>query len=416
MLKKIIHRLLERRHYWRFAGFSELAELYASRLMRLMAVNMVSGMTGVYLYQMGHPLIFIVGFFAVYFALRGAMTIPGAFFIARVGPKHSILMSNLLYVPALISLTQLGTFGLPALCLFAFFQASSVALYNTAYFVDFSKIRHEQHAGKEIGFMYIVEKIGAGLSPFVGGLVAFFYAPEMTMWAAAVVFIIAAGPLFFSPEPVRTHQNITFRGFNWGATWRNFVSQLAVGVDQVSSAGIWVLYAALAIFGTTSNAVYAQVGALTSIAFIASLGFSRLYGLIVDRHQGGELLTASVIGDSIVHLLRPFITTPFGVVMTNVANEAATTGYSMPYMKGEFDAVEALPGYRIIYMALMDVALCVGATLFCLSMVGVLLLVGDNEIRGLQIGYIIAAVAVLPMLMHGFVALRRKRLTFGEVY
>lgn len=416
MIKKLLHHFLERRHYWRLAGFAELAELYASRLLRLMAVNMVSGMTGVYLYQMGYPLIFIVAFFALYFAMRGIMTIPGAFLIARIGPKHAILLSNILYVPALISLTQLQTFGMPALCLFAFLQATSVAFYNVAYFVDFSKIKHNDHAGKEIGFMYIVEKIGAGLSPFIGGVVAYLFAPEMTMWAAAAVFVIGALPLLFTPEPVRTHQHITFRGFNWAATWRNLTSAMAVGVDQVSSAGIWVLYAALAIFGTTSNAVYAQVGALASIAFVASLAFSRLYGLIVDRHRGGDLLTASVIGDSVVHLMRPFITTPVGVVMVNVANEAVTTGYSMPYMKGEFDAVDDLPGYRIVYMALMDVALCLGATLFCLAMVGVLLLVGSNEVKGLQIGYIMAAVAVLPMLAHGFTALKHRRLTFGEVY
>jgi len=414
MINKIIHKLLEQRHYWRTVSFSELAELYASRLMRLMAVNMVSGMTGVYLYQLGYPLIFIVGFFAMYFALRGAMTIPCAYLIARIGPKHSILISNLLYVPALLSLTQLSSYGLPILGLFALFQATSVALYNTAYFVDFSKIQHREHAGKEIGFMSMVEKIGAGLSPFVGGVVAYVFAPEMTMWAAAIVFIVAAGPLFFSPEPVRTHQNITFRGFNWRATSSNFVSQLAVGVDQVSSAGIWVLYAALTIFGTTSNIVYAQVGALTSIAFVASLGFSRLYGLVVDRNRGGDLLTVSVIGDAIVHLSRPFITTPLGVVTTNIANEAATTGYSMPYMKGEFDMADSLPGYRIVYAALMDVALCAGATFFCLLMGGVLILLGGNEVRGLQIGYIIAAICVLPMLLHGFPALKRRRLTLGE--
>ena len=416
MINKLIHKLLEQRHYWRTVGFSELAELYASRLMRLMAVNMVSGMTGVYLYQLGYPLIFIVSFFALYFALRGIMTIPCAYLIARIGPKHSILISNLLYVPALIALTQLSVYGLTALCIFALLQATSVALYNTAYFVDFSKIRHMDHAGKEIGFMYMVEKIGAGLSPLIGGVVAYVYAPEMTMWAAAVVFVIASGPLFFSPEPVRTHQVITFRGFNWQATWRNLTAQLAVGVDQVSSAGLWVLYAALTVFGTTSNAVYAQVGAIATIAFIASLGFAHIYGRVVDRNRGGELLTFAVIGDAIVHLIRPFITTPVGVVMTNIANEAATTGYSMPYMKGQFDVADDLPGYRIIYMALMEVALCAGATLFCLLVGGVLLLLGGNEVRGLQIGYIIAAICVLPMLFHGFPALKRRRLTLGEVY
>lgn len=400
--------MLERRYHWRTVGFSELAELYANRLLRLMAVNMVSGVVSIYMYQLGYPVWFIFAFFSLYFLARAVLSIPAAYFIARVGPKHGSLVSNFLGVPALLALTQLESLGLIALAIFGVFQALGVSLYVISYHVNFSKVKHSDHAGKELGFMYILEKTGTGLSPLIGGFIAFLFGPEATMAAACVLFVVSAGPLFLTPEPVMTRQHITFRGFNWRGTWRNLVSASAIGVDQLSSMATWSLFIAIAIFGTTSNVVYAQIGGVMSIAFIASLVFSRLYGSLIDHRNGGKLLKYSVIGNSLLHIARPFAATPLSVVLINVANEAVTSGYSMPYLKGQYDMADNLSGYRIVYMTLIEVALCLGATLFGAFVVLLVLL--SDDVRGMQLSYVIAATAVLPILAHGFPALRRIRL------
>lgn len=407
MIQKIIHRLLERRYHWRTVGFSELAELYANRLLRLMAVNLVSGVVGIYMYQLGYPVWFIMAFFSSYFFVRGVLTIPAAYFIARVGPKHGSLVSNFVYIPSLLALTQLEGLGLYSLAIFGFFQALAITLYNISYHVNFSKVKHPDHAGKELSFMYIVDKLGAGLSPLLGGLIAYMFGPETTMLVAMVVFMLSAGPLFLTPEPVMTHQRIIFRGFNWRQTRKNLLSAMAVGVDQLSSNVMWSLFVALVVFGTTTNLVYAQIGGLMTIAFLASLAFSRIYGLLIDRRRGNELLRISVVGNFFLDLVRPFASTPLGVVLINVANEAITSGYSMPYLKGQYDMADSLSGYRIVYMALMEIAICLGATL--VGVITTLLVLGLGDIPGIQVSYIIAAVLVLPIMWHGFPALRRSR-------
>lgn len=407
MIQKIIHRMLERRHYWRTVGFSELAELYANRLLRLMAVNMFSGVVGIYLYQIGYPIWQIAAIFGIYFFVRSASAIPSAYFIGRIGPKHGTLVSNFLYIPSLLALTQLEHLGFWALVVFCTLQPFAVALYTISYHVGFSKVKHSEHAGKEISFMYIVEKVGAGISPVVGGFIAFAFGPEVAIGFASILFLISAAPLFFSPEPVMTHQHIIFRGFNWRAAGRSLVSAISLGIDQAMSAGLWSIFVAVAVFGTTSDIVYAQVGTLLSIGLVASLIFSRLYGLVVDHRRGGELLRAAVAGNALLHVARAFVSTPLGVVLVNVANEAVTTGYSMPYLKGQYDMADSLPGYRIVYLALMEAAVGIGAALtaFCIALLSFNL----GGVQGLQVGYVLAAVAVLPIMAHGFPALRRQR-------
>ncbi|HEX8390230.1 MAG TPA: MFS transporter [Candidatus Saccharimonadales bacterium] len=407
MVQKILHRLLWQRHYWRTVGFSELAELYANRLLRLMAVNMVSGVVGIYMYQLDYPVWFIMVYFGLYFLARALWTMPAAYLIGRIGPKHSSFVSNVLAIPALIALTQLEHLGVAALIIYATMQTFCVTLYSIAHHVNFSKVKHQDHAGKELGFMYIVEKVGTGLSPLIGGVVAYMYGPQATMWAACIIFLVAAGPLFLSPEPIVTHQRVMFRGFNWRGTWRNLVSSAAIGIDSILSASTWSLYLAIAVFGTTSNVVYAQIGGLMTVAFVASLLFSRMYGLLIDRRRGRELLMVSVIGDAVLNLVRPFVNTPASAITVNVANEAITAGYTMPYLKGQYDMADNLPGYRIVYTALMEAAISLGAALIGFVVAGLVLMVG--EVRGMQVGYIVAAVAVLPIMMHGFAALSPRR-------
>lgn len=103
MIQKLIHRILLRRHFWRYATFSEIAELYSSRLLRMMALHIVASFMSIYLYQIGYSVLFIVGFWAVFFVVKAAVSIPAAAIAAWIGPKHAILLSNILYIPSMIA-------------------------------------------------------------------------------------------------------------------------------------------------------------------------------------------------------------------------------------------------------------------------------------------------------------------------
>lgn len=406
MLKKILLRIIERRHYWRTVGFSQLAELYANRMMRVMAVNMVAGITAVFLYQLGYQIWHIALIFAIYFAARGLFTIPAAYLIGWVGPKHATLISNILYVPGLISLSQLRGGGLGALAVYLTAVPLAVSLYNVAYHVGFSKVKTSENAGKEIGFMYIAERVGTAISPIAGGFIAYWFGPEATMWAASGLMLLSVVPLLFSPETVMTNQHIVFRGFNWRDTWRQLISAAGSGVDQIPSGGIWVLFVAVVVLGTSSDVVYAELGGLIAVSFISSILFSRLFGLIIDRKQGLMLMRTTVVGNAMLHIARIFVTTPLGVVLINVINEATTVGYAMPYLKGEYDMADDLPGYRIVYIALMDISICVGATVMSLIIAG--LAYSLDGVLGLQVGYVLVGVMSLLILTANFPALRKQ--------
>jgi MFS family permease len=290
--------------------------------------------------------------------------------------------------------------GIPALAATSLLQGLSATLYNICYLIDFSKVKSGEHAGKEIAYMNIFEKIATGLSPLVGGILAFLAGPQATMWAAAVLFACASVPLFRSGEPTRVGQKLLFRGFPWRMVWRSLVAQTAVGFDVVTSGTVWLLLVALVVLGIhDNNVVYAQLGVLLSVVLLAALAASYAYGKLIDRRRGGELLKVAVIANALVHAARPFVTSPVVVAGVNVANEAATTGYMMAFTRGMLDTAD-LSCHRITYIACIELLANIGASLAGLIFMVFVLSFGDAQ--GMRSFFFVAAAVVLLVAIPRF--------------
>lgn len=366
--------------------------MYASSMLRKLAINISAAFISVFLYQNGYSIAFIAGYWGVYYFLKIFMAFPAARFASKFGPKHGILLSNLLYIPAMIIFVYVPAWGLPALIGTSLLQGASATLYSICYYLNFSKVKSTLHAGKEIAYMNIFEKIATGLSPLLGGFLAFAAGPQATMWAAAVLFAVASLPLMRTGEPPRSRQKFVFRGFPWRTVYRSLIAETGVGFDVVASGIVWSLLVSVAILGVDDNNVYAKLGALLSVVLLASIASSYVYGRLIDRRRGGDLMRISVIGDTLVHLMRPFVTSVGVTVGVNVANELTTTGYSLAFTRGIFDTAD-LSGHRITYLACIEVMANLGAALAGgIAMVCVLWF---GDIQGMKNFFFVAAAFVL---------------------
>jgi len=404
MIQSILHRLLQRRHFWRYATFSEVAELYASRMMRMFALRMVTTFTAIFLYQEGYSLVFIAFFWALFYAIKVPFAWPAALIAARLGPKHGTLISNLISALGMVFLPLVPTYGLPALAAWCVCQAFSGTLNDLCYMIDFSKVKNSLHAGKEIGYMNIIEKIATGISPLIGGMLAFVWGPESVMGVSVALFTLAALPLLKSAEPTMLHQKLIFRGFPWRTTWRSLVAETAVGFDVYASGTAWSLFMAVIIFAHNGNEIYAKIGALTTITIVAALIASYVFGQLIDKRRGKELLIVATVANALTHAFRPFVVTPAMVVASNFANEAATTGYAMAFTRGMFDTAD-LSGHRIVYLFFIEMAANFGAMLGGVALGLLFMAFGDK--LGLHSFFFISAAVVLLIASPRFMLYRK---------
>lgn len=401
MVRRFFQTLLSRRHFWRYATFNEVAEIYASRVLRMAAIYIMGSFMSIYLYQVGYSVVLIAFFWAMFYALKALTALPIARLVAWIGPKHSTLISNLLYIPSMISFALLPDYGPALLIPTLIFQATSATMYSIAYNINFSKVKSLEHAGKEIAYMNIFEKVTTGLSPLIGGFIALWFGPKVVIVVAAILFAAAATPLFRSGEPVKVNQKLTFRGFPWKLFFRHAVAQFGYGFDVFSSGTVWTLYIAIGIIGITAgnNEAYAVVGMLISVVFIVAIIASYTYGKIIDRRRGKELMHMGAIANAATHLMRPFVVSPVVVAGLNAANELATTAYTLPYTRAVYDNAD-ISGARTTYLGVVEIMSNIGACVAA-ALLGVAALF-FTEVLSLRGFFFISAAVALVFLTPRF--------------
>ncbi len=283
---------------------------------------------------------------------------------------------------------------------------ASASFFFIPFHVDFSKVKHSRHGGKELGFMNIMERIGSAIGPIVGGLVATFFGAQYIFLVAAGLLFVGMVPLLRTAEPVKTNQHIKFQNLNVRDKGRDFLSVMAFGIENTLSLYVWPLF--LGVFVLAGSAVYAKLGAISSISFIVSIISARGIGRLIDQRRGRELLRSSAVANAMLHLMRPFVgSLPFALGV-NLANEAVTPGYRMPYVKGWYDAADDLPGQRIVYLTSMEIMGCIAKATIWWMLTILTLLLADRTV--MNIGFVIAAIASVIIMTERFKALNQRHI------
>lgn len=402
MLKKIIHAIARKRHPWRDMKFDELAEIYTSMSLRSLGFSLIGIFVPIYLYKNGVDIQSIFFFFTMFFLLRVPVSLAAGYVVGRVGPKHGIALSTVLFVVYLIMLLSYSAVGWPLIILaFAFTIANG--LFFISYHTDFSKVKDSKHGGKELGWLYIFERAGSALGPLLGGLVATFISAELTILMAILIFAASLIPLFLTNEPVKTHQRVTFKGFKWRGRVSDSISLGAFGVENVASNVMWPLLVGVAIF---VDDTYAKVGAIVAIGMAVSMFSARMFGTFIDEKRGNKLLQYGVFMNALVHVFRSFIYTPAGAVSVSTLNEPMTLSYRMPLVKGAYDMADTLHGYRIAYFVWIEMTTAIPKAIYCLLLFTMCSYF--DELSVLRFSFIGVGIYSLCMLVQNFPALKKQ--------
>lgn len=400
MIQTLIKRFLRHRHYWRDIGFDELSELYTSMTFRSLAQSIVGIFIPLYLYNLGYSIAEIFLFFAEVYIFWQLMAVAAAWVVARIGPKHSMLASHFLIIISMTMLITVGSIGWP-LPLIALFFGASNGLFLVAFHVDFSKVKHTEHGGKEVGWMFIMQKLGLALGPILGGIVAYFFGAQYIFLVAALLLFGGALPLFLTEEPVKTHQHIDFARMNLGDVKRDIVAFSALGIENIAALIIWPFFMGIVIFQSNP---YLNIGVVISASVVVTFVASRSIGKVIDEKRGRHLLRIGVVAIALLHLVRVFVRGFPQTFAVNILNEIFTPMYRMPLIKGFYDAADDYPGLRIVYISTVEAVSAFARAMFFLLAAAVAYVIVSVSLA-FGIMFVLAAVASLLIATERFRAL-----------
>ncbi|MFO0882140.1 MAG: hypothetical protein U0491_01705 [Candidatus Saccharimonadales bacterium] len=399
MVEKV-KQIIKRRHFWRTVGFDELSELYATQLLRSLSISLVGLFVPIYLYKSGFSIAAICGMFFVWTLIRPLWSWLGAKLIGWYGPKHTMAIAVFVQIAYLTLILTINELHWP-LWLVGVVGSFCYGVYLMAFEVDFSKIKHSEHGGKELGYMQMFERLGAVLGPVVGGLIATFIDPRFTIAIAIFVLCASLVPIFLSAEPVRQHQVVIVKGFPWRRHRRDIFVSSAFALENVVSITVWPLF--LGVFVITAN-TYAALGLLTAISTAVAFLAIFAIGKLIDDNHGKLLLNIGAYANAVLHIARIFVVTPIQALFVNLINEPLTAMYRMPFLKGRYDAADSVPGYRITYFMLIDMFLTVGNVIFWGTMMVIATTISDKT--ALQFAFVMGAFLSILITKQKFAALR----------
>lgn len=400
LLKRLVHAVVRRRHPWRKMRFDELAEIYTSMSLRSFGFGIIGIFVPVYLYTSGVSLQGVFLFYTLFFAMRVPTTFVASYIVGRIGPKHTIAVSTVIIIVFLAMLLSYDAVGWPLFFL-AFVFDSSNSLFFLAYNTDFSKVKDSKHGGKELGWLYVFERIGKALGPIAGGLLAGIVAPEATLVFAILVLMLSLVPLFLTNEPVKAHQRVSFKGFRVRDHARDYLSVGAFNMQNVANMVFWPLLLAVFIF---QDNTYTKLGTLVGITMGISIFSAHMFGKFIDNRRGVYLLRYGVLMNVVLSASRAAITGTGGAVAVSVLGEPVILSYRMPLIKGLYDEADGADGYRIVYLAWAEII--AGSTKFSYSFGLLIASQYFDPISVIRVSFLVIPVIGLASLAQRFPALK----------
>lgn len=400
MIRKVLHSIMAPRHPWRKVTFTELSEMYLAVFLRTVALTMVGVFVPLYLLKNGYNFTDVLGFYTLFYIFGMCYDIVVAHLIARFGPKHVMRVSFLLQVVFSLLLANLQSipFAVPILAVVASLAST---MYFMPYHVDFSKIKHTEHGGKELGFLQVMERIASIIGPIGGGLLATFVAPQAAFWAAAAAMFFATIILMLTPEPMQTHQKLRFHGLKLSKEWRDYTSFAAICVDGTATISLWPVYLAAVVF---AGGAYVKIGGVASLSVLVAVVVAVPLGKLLDNQRGHLMIRYGTAVNAIIHLSRLSVTGITGAIAVAGVNEPVTLVYKMAYLKGYYDAADDHPGYRISYITAHEIVADAARAFFWLTLVVASLFF--TPFVTCALGFCIAAAASMLIRLERFKAIR----------
>lgn len=334
-------------------NFGEIHNFYLAQSLRLLAVNMMSGFTSVFLYQNGYSVQYIMVLWLIYYLVKIPFNFLAGWLISRLGSAVCMMISNLLYIPAVIFLSFVPEMGQSAIILHSLFAIAHYSLYAVGYYIDFSRTKSDKQAGKEISVMFLLSKTVSTLSPLLGGFLALKLGPQITFWVTGFLLLVAGIPMFRLNDRVENRHRLVFAGFPWRLALPTLLRQIPISFSGIASSTVWNLFLASGIFAASGDKIYFNMGLISSLVAVVAMITVSIYGRMIDRGKSQSLMKIGFLVTAMIYTLRSFASNVFGVAIVNASHELSFSAVTMSFEKQVLETADS-SGYRSSYVVFVN--------------------------------------------------------------
>ena len=384
---------------------SQLHELYISCSLRSLAWSLFNAYTLYFLWQSGFSLPAVVAYQTFFCGIRIPINFLTSYVISWLGPKHAIALSNVVHILFMVALLNIGQ-SIWLLPLLAALATTAGSLYWSSYRIYLSKTTHSAKSGRQIGWIYSFEAMAELSGILLGGLLAHFFDPRVTILTAIAVLAVSLLPFLLSGEPITRHRRPSYSGL-----WRKMKTHkggLAAAAGSrlcyVGNQLYWTVYIAITIFATNT---YSVLGILMAASLLLAFFASIFIGRLTDRGKAHLLLRWGVIGEIALALSQIIITSPAGAIIHGLLKEKIDKLHVIPINKGIADEADTFGRQRIEYITIVENVIMFGQV--GLGLIILTLMQFFDPLPALKAGVVLAGFAGLLIFAQRYKTLAKEK-------
>jgi len=244
---------------------------------------------------------------------------------AIFGLKKVLSLGTLVLAVYYLLLNQLGNGSIHFL-LVALTFGISVALYYSAFHIEFSKVSDKKKEATEYAIIQILTKGAAALGPLVGAIFISKVSFGFLFSIVSGLLILSVIPLFLTKDQKIDMPKISLRKILYGDSRIKAICYQANGVLNITSGVFWPLF----IFLTLKTIV--SLGIIVSLTSLITLFFIFLIGKLSDKHKR-RMLKLGIVTHAFSWISRLFFLSPIGVFFNNLYGSLSLLAIDIPFSK-----------------------------------------------------------------------------------
>ncbi|MBX4191832.1 MAG: MFS transporter [Candidatus Doudnabacteria bacterium] len=346
-----LHRRL---HYFSHALNREVVELYWNTGLFNFAINLTYIFEPIFLYNLGYTLQQIMFFYVVVYTTYTLLILPITKITSRIGYKHAILASTIVYVFYWTLLYQIQFHSILFFITPILFGIQK-SFYWPPYNADIALHNIKVQRGREIGVLFSVIELAAIIGPILGGFISYQFDFLILFTVAALFMVASVVPLFLSPE-IYTRHRFHFQNF-WSIVKQypyNFFGYWGYAEDLMLMS-LWPIFLFNLVRGVFS------IGIIVTFASIIAVMVMLYLGKLIDKKRQLPILPVAAILYGLTWLFRSFITGIASVISFDVLTRLGKGVVNVPLLALTFElAGKRGPDYAIAYSVFFEFSLAVG--------------------------------------------------------
>lgn len=312
----------------------ESTQFFLSVAIRYLAMGMVGIFEPVYLYLYFDSVAYVLLYWAAFSGIFALGVVYSGKFMARIGLKHTMLLSNFFYFGYFICLFFFG-FAFWLVPLAIVLRAIGSTLFWPAFHTDFIRFTKGERRAGHVSKVSALSLVAGIASPLIGGVILAGLG-YLTLFTVVLVTLFASSfPLFLSKERFEVYTD-SYQGA-WGRIFKNkdvTGALSSLGIEAGADFYLWPIF----IFVLGVN--YEAMGGISTASLLIAALFALYMGRITTEKNKAHLLNIGSGLLSLAWFFKIFVSNTFTAFLGQNFYRVCKTYALIPFRTTLYDKAD----------------------------------------------------------------------------